>query len=91
MDNIDIILREYREQIDSIDKEIVYLLSRRFEIVKSVWEIKSKNNVTPLQPNRWQEVLKKVKENWKEYWVSGDFLDEVWELIHQEALKIEKN
>lgn len=90
MDNIDVILKEYREQIDWIDKELVYLLSRRFEIVKTVWELKKIYKVVPLQPNRWQEVLNKLEENWKNFWVSQDFLKEVWELIHQEALKIEK-
>jgi chorismate mutase len=30
------LLPHYRDQIDTIDGEIVYLLSRRFEIVKQI-------------------------------------------------------
>ncbi len=30
------ILQTYRDQIDTIDSEIIYLLSRRLEIVKQV-------------------------------------------------------
>jgi chorismate mutase len=31
-----ILLDELRNQIDTIDKELVYLLSRRFHLVKSI-------------------------------------------------------
>jgi chorismate mutase len=30
------LLKNYREQIDTLDKELIYLLFRRFEIVKQV-------------------------------------------------------
>jgi len=30
------ILENFRNQIDTIDEEIIYLLSRRFEIVKQI-------------------------------------------------------
>jgi chorismate mutase len=30
------LLTNYRDQIDTLDKELLYLLSRRFEIVKQI-------------------------------------------------------
>lgn len=90
MENINLILQEYRNQIDTIDREIVYLLSRRFDAVKSIWDIKRLNNVNALQPWRWQEVLDKLKENWDEFWVDFDFLENIWNLIHKEALRLEE-
>jgi chorismate mutase len=35
MEHIEL-LQNYREQIDTLDKEMIYLLSRRFEIVKQI-------------------------------------------------------
>lgn len=90
MENTELILQEYRNQIDTIDKEIVYLLSRRFEAVKSIWDIKKVNNITALQPGRWQEVLDKLKENSVDFWVNYDFLESMWNLIHKEALRLEE-
>ena len=90
MENIDLILQEYRNQIDTMDREIVYLLSRRFSAVKSIWDIKKLNNINALQPWRWQEVIDKLKENWDEFWVDFDFLENIWNLIHKEALRLEE-
>lgn len=60
MQDLDLILQEYRNQIDTIDKELVYLLSRRFEAVKTIWELKKQNKAEALQPWRWQQVLDKI-------------------------------
>ena len=70
---------------------LVYLLSRRFELVSSVWDLKKMVNMQTLQPNRWNEVLQKIKDYSEEYWVNPNFTHEVWELIHKEALSIENN
>lgn len=86
---VDSILKQYRDQIDTIDDELVYLLSRRFNAVCSVWEIKKQFNINAIQPNRWLEVLNKVKENSIEYWLNKDFTNQVWELIHTEAIRLE--
>ena len=91
MEDIQKALQEFRNQIDTIDKELVYLLSRRFELVSSVWDLKKMVNMQTLQPNRWNEVLKKIKDYSEEYWVNPNFTNEIWELIHKEALSIENN
>jgi chorismate mutase len=33
---LDELLKNYREQIDTLDNEIIYLLSRRFALVKQI-------------------------------------------------------
>jgi len=37
---LDELLVSFRNQIDTIDEEIIYLLSRRFELVKQIGNIK---------------------------------------------------
>lgn len=90
MDIIDTLLKNFREQIDSIDWEIVYLLSRRFEIVKNIWDIKKENKIPPLQSDRWEKLLKVLTDDAKERWVNPELITNIWNLIHEESLKIEK-
>ena len=84
------LLKNYREQIDTLDKEIIYLLSRRFEIVKQVWILKKENNIPALQKDRWEELLNENIEVANELWVSESIIRDIWERIHKESLKIEK-
>lgn len=84
------LLKNYREQIDSLDKELLYLLSRRFELVKQIWIIKKENQVQILQPERWNSLLNENIEVWKELWLSEQIVKDIWNRIHKESLEIEK-
>ena len=61
MGNFDI-LESLRSQLDTIDNEILILLKRRFQTVKKVAEYKMKNNLDVYQPDREDEVQKKVSQ-----------------------------
>jgi len=84
------LMQSYRAQIDTLDKEIIYLLSRRFTIVNEIWILKKENNISALQESRWNELLSENIEVWKELDVSDDLIRDIWERIHKEALIIEK-
>lgn len=84
------LLTNYREQIDSLDKELLYLLSRRFVIVKQIGVLKNGNNIPILQKNRWEALLNENIEVWMELWLSRDIVEDIWNRIHAESLKIEK-
>ena len=84
------LLNTYRIQIDTLDKEIIYLLSRRFEIVNQIWIIKKENNIPALQKDRWEELLNDNIQAGKELLVSESLIRDVWEKIHAESLRIEK-
>jgi len=83
------LLKNFREQIDSLDREILYLLFRRFTIVDEIWKLKKKNNIPALQEERWKELLNEKINIWKEYWLGKDFIIDIWNRIHKESLKIE--
>ena len=84
------LLKIYRYQIDTLDKELIALFARRFEIVKQIWKIKKEDNIHPLEIDRWNKLLEDNIEIWKEYLVSEKFVKEVWERIHKESLMLEK-
>lgn len=84
------LLKIYRDQIDTLDKELIYLFFRRFEIVKQIWLIKKQDNIPALDNDRWQTLLNENLEVSREYWLKDDFIIDIWNRIHSESLKIEK-
>lgn len=82
-------LQKYREEIDKIDSELIKLFASRFEVVKQIWEYKKLNNIQPLDESRWQQVLESKKKLAKEFWLDEEFIVDIWNRIHTEALKIE--
>ena len=66
-------LDDFRSLIDKCDREIVEALERRFNAVKDVIAYKKKNGLPILQPNREEEVLKKVDS----YQASDEFTEEI--------------
>ncbi len=74
-------LEDLRKQIDGIDESIVSLLAKRMETVKKVGQLKKKSNIPVLDKSRWQKVIKSKK----------GFVKKIYNIIHEEALEIEKS
>lgn len=66
-------LNFFRDVIDECDKEIVKALEKRFDAVKGVIAYKKKNDLAILQPNRENQVLKKVDS----YQDSDEYSEEI--------------
>lgn len=84
------LLENFREQIDTLDAELLYLLSRRFTIVNEIWNFKKINWMQPLQNDRWNKVLSEKIEIGEELWLKKEFIENIWNRIHQESLEIER-
>lgn len=82
-------LENYRKEIDEIDKQLLTLLAKRMLVVHKVWIYKKQHHIDAYQPSRWQEVLSSRKKLWKTLWLDEKFIEDIWNRIHQEALKIE--
>lgn len=78
-----------RQQIDSVDEQIINLLSDRMTVVNLVGEYKKKNNIPPLDPKRWQEVLDTRLKLAREKGLDIEMIRNIYENIHDQALKIE--
>jgi chorismate mutase len=76
--------------VKTIDLEIIYLLSRRFENVKQIWLLKKELNLEVLQENRWNELLWDVLDESRARMLDDDFVVNIWNLIHEESKKIQK-
>ena len=87
---LDNYLKNFREQIDTLDSEIIYLLSRRFALVEQIWKIKKDLWEEALQQNRWDELMFNLLEEAREKNVSEELVKNIWNEIHKYSLNIEK-
>jgi len=80
-------LEQLRGQIDHLDAELLAVLSRRMSVAEKIGMIKRENDVTILQPNRWSEIMEKVKRQSQMLNLSEEFLSKILEAIHMESIK----
>jgi chorismate mutase len=83
-------LDSLRKQIDEIDDSIVNLLVKRMKVVEKVGRLKKQHNLPPLDSSRWQQVINSKMEKAKSLGLNPEMVKKIYNLIHEEALKIEK-
>lgn len=79
-------LEYLREKIDSIDKQMLELLSKRMNIIEQIGEYKKNNNIAVFQLKRWKEIINQRLEFGKELNLSPEFIKQILEIIHKESI-----
>ena len=82
-------LKDYREQIDEIDREIVALLTKRLGIVKSIADYKKKNNLQVLDKKREKVVLEEKLNLAQKNNLDEEFVVDIFEKIMEQSKKIQ--
>ena len=82
-------LEALREKIDTIDQELVDLLSTRSKLIEKIGEYKKDNNVTAFQLERWNEIMKTRPEWGQQANLAQDFIRELYRIIHDESIRIQ--
>jgi chorismate mutase len=82
-------LNKLRTIIDDVDEQIVKILGERLKLVEQIGFFKKENNVTILQIERWKEILKNAIVSGKENNISEEFISKIYQLIHDESIKIQ--
>jgi len=75
-----------RQKINHIDAELLKLLGQRMGVAESIGSYKKDNNISILQPNRWQEILKTATAKGAENGLSEDFISVYLKAVHQESI-----
>ena len=83
-------LRELRNEIDTIDDQIVNLLNKRAEIVIDVGKSKSKIGIGPLDEDRENKIIERLGAQC-EGLLSDKNVKNIYQAILQEMRKIETN
>jgi chorismate mutase len=84
-------IESYRLEIDEIDREITRLFKQRFEVVEKIGFEKKQCGIHPLSIKRWDQVCLNWRKAFTNTKVSKIFINGVLELIHNQALEIERN
>jgi len=80
-----------REQLNSIDQQMVELLAQRMSIVEEIAKVKIKQNLSVFQLRRWQKVIEMNTKLGKKLGLDKDFLIKLISLIHYESVKKQTN
>ena len=82
-------LDQLRRMIDSIDKELLQILSKRMHIVEKIGDYKKNNNVTIFQLQRWHEILTTRSDLAKNLYLNEDFVKRILQEIHKESIQVQ--
>ena len=80
-------LSELRSKIDKIDDLLIQKAAERMQISEKIGQYKKDNNITILQVNRWDEILKKRTAYAKALKLSPEFTEKLLELLHAESIR----
>ena len=77
---------QLRIEIDDLDNELVDILKRRMNVAEKIGIHKKENQVTILQSNRWEELLKTRIQHGVDNGLTEEFMNKVLKAIHQESI-----
>ena len=83
-------LEELRMQIDKLDDEVLQLMEQRMSVSEKIGQFKKENNVTILQTNRWNDLLKKRVNAGLSKGLSAEFVQKIYSAIHEESIQHQK-
>lgn len=81
------LLHEMRQDIDSLDDQIVQLLGERMKLALKVGKEKKAQNITILDEKRWKDIRDKYHERGLALGLGANFLDKLVGQIHLESIK----
>ncbi len=85
--SVDPLLDDLRRSIDQLDHNLLELLSKRFKVSQKIGQYKKEKNLTALQMNRWETVLKDRMGFAEKLGLDPEFAKAIFDTIHAESLK----
>jgi len=85
------ILEKLRFEIDSIDKELLTILSRRLHKIEEIGYYKKENNITVLQMDRLRQMMISRLKLGKELGLDSKFVLKLLQLVHKDSIQVQTN
>ena len=82
-------IADARRRIDGLDQQLIQLLQARFACCLAVGELKRRYDRPVMQPSRVREVTDRAALAGAAHGMSPDFARQVWQLIIDEACRME--
>lgn len=80
-------LEDLRSRINEIDEDLIELVAKRMGIAEEIGDYKKENNITILQPERWEEIKNLQIFAADKNELSRKFIIKYLEAIHQESIR----
>lgn len=80
-------LNWYRAEIDELDDSLWDTLLQRLRVCEDIGTWKQAHHMTPLQPQRFEQILHARKEWGRQHGVSPEAVETILSAIHSESLK----
>lgn len=80
-------LKGLRSKIDKIDADILETLSARMQIAEEIASHKKAHNISILQPERYDEIMKGRVKKGASLNLKEKFVTDLYEMIHQNSIK----
>lgn len=85
-DTPDLALVKQRAKLENIDNQLSELLYQRMMIADEIADIKRKNHIAVVQPQQWQQVVKRYQIHSEDV-AYQEFIDKFLELLHQSSIE----
>jgi chorismate mutase len=82
-------LNDLRDQIDRLDNELIHTLKLRKNVVEKIAQAKITQNVTALQRNRFDQLMKLRIESGEKLGLNQDFIKEIFATIHDQSVEVQ--
>ena len=76
-----------RQQIDTIDNELLEVLNKRMRISREIGQYKKEHSMQVLQAGRYDDILRSRIKLAEDMGMSGAFMKHVLEAIHEESVR----
>lgn len=83
------LLADLRDQIDGIDNELLHTLKMRNNVVEKIAKAKIEQNITALQLDRFDQLMKERTSSGEKIGLSVDFVKEIFGAIHEQSVQIQ--
>ncbi|MBA5245857.1 bifunctional 3-deoxy-7-phosphoheptulonate synthase/chorismate mutase type II [Marnyiella aurantia] len=84
-------LERYRTLISDVDYQVIDLLSQRMKLSEKIGMLKSDNNLTVFQPDRWKAVTEYAKRKAEETGMSQEFIESIFKTIHEQSVVVQND
>jgi chorismate mutase len=82
-------LEELRMQIDSVDEQLLQLLSKRMDLARTIGHLKHKNRWSLLSVARWRDIMAS-REHWgQQLGLNQGFLGRILASVHEESIRVQ--
>lgn len=75
-----------RQEINQIDDDLIHLLGERMQVARRIGSYKKANDITILQPKRWDEIIAKSLIKGLDNKLSEDFINKFLKAVHDESI-----